>query len=341
MIFRLRATVTAWPFRLPDQPWVTLLIHTPRLLTLRTTKEKSPFIMNTLFVLVLLAIPPIAGYAAEPRLLVSAGKSGWTNPVISPDGQKIAFADASLKQIRVLISGEDTSREVVTNPGVGRRFVFEPGGQDRIIYRRKVQALPDHPERLLSVSIYLFDPASRTSNAKGNLFGPYLIEGRIWYRDSLTGPFMDLQGKVRKAGPNFDQTSGQLRVLDAAGKIVFASTPPQTFAAMEISPNGRWVAAVQTSPERELFLISVDNGAVIRVNSAVDPGWSGNSLTAICVRRIQSRPPELYLIHLPKGDGASLFAAPDFDPETPVLNADGTRAVFVSKGAVYDLDIAP
>jgi hypothetical protein len=297
--------------------------------------------MKSLILLILISVGTQVLSAAEPQLLVPAGKSGWTNPVIAPDGKTIAFANASLSQIRALISGEDSSRAVMSNPGVGRRFVFEPGGQDRILYRRRVQALPDHPERLISVSIYLADPMPRTSNLKGDMFGPYLIGNRVWYRDSLTGPLKDLRGVIQKAGPYLDDSTGQLNVLNKSGKTVFASSPPQRFALTEISPDGQWVAAVQIGPDHSLFLIPVASGDVIRVNNAMDPGWSGNSRSILCVRRLPSQAPELYRVHLPKGDGETLLSSSNFDPETPVLNMDGTKAVFVSKGSIYSLDTTP
>ena len=297
--------------------------------------------MNALILITLLILSLVRAEAASPELLVPAGTSGWTDPVISRDGLKIAFTNASQYEIRVQILGEDSTRQVMFNPGVGRRFIFEPGVADRIVYRRHIQAVPGKPERLLSVSIYIMDPIPLTSNRDSTIFGPYLIDNRVWYRDSLTGPFLDVNGKVRLAGPYLDSKSGELRVLDLAGKTVFTSSPPQKFGAMEISPDGQWVAAVQTEPALELFVVNVPNGTVLTVNSAADPGWSGQSLSVVCVRRQPSGVHELFRMHLPDGHGEAVFSAPDFDPETPVLNVDGSKVVFVSKGAIYGLDLAP
>ncbi|HEY3294826.1 MAG TPA: hypothetical protein VGL38_05275 [bacterium] len=297
--------------------------------------------MNTLIFLFLLALPAISFAAATPQLLVSAGKTGWTNPVISRDGSKLAFSNASHSEIRVLVIGEDSSRQVVLNAGVGRRFVFEPGDQERVTYRRRIAALPEQPERLLSVSLYMLDPVSRTQNVRGDLFGPYLIGNQIYYRDSLTAPLISLAGKARKDGPYWNTTTGQLMVKDPNGKAVYTSDPTERFGAMEISPDGNWVAAAQTEPSRALLVIRVSDGKVIKENNAADPGWAGNSMSLVCVRQEGSNPPELYRLRLPKGTGDVLFSSPKFSPETPVLNVDGSRAVFVSQGSIYSVDALP
>ena len=279
----------------------------------------------------------ISGEAsAQPaRLLVPAGKPGWTNPVYSPDGNKIAFTDASLGVIRFIENGEDSPRGVASATRIGRRFVFEPNSK-RIVYRQEVGALPEKPWRLVSTSLYLYDPAMKTINETGEIYGPYYLLGRVWYRPTLLSPFYDYEGDSRIAGPYLDAATGLLWIRSAKGDTVYTSPAGVTIAGMELSPDGQWVAAVRETPSRAMLLISVADGKTTEFENAFAPGWSGDSKNVICVRSTNTPPDELVRIRVPSFKSEVVFRSPKYSPEVPALNPDGSRVGFVSKGAIYE-----
>jgi Tol biopolymer transport system component len=296
--------------------------------------------MNRLFIISLVVLTGYLTARAQATLLVRAGSGGWSDPVYSHDGSLIAFTNASANQVRFLIPGEDSTRQIVDGAGVGQRFAFEPDDK-RLVFRRQVVGLPEKPVRLFSVSLYLYDPIGRTSNLSGTVFGPYYFEGKIWYRYSLLSEFVSYDGKTRKAGPYMDLPTGQLWVLNSSGDSVFVSLAGQRFAGMEMSPDGQWVAAIQAEPDIQLVLIPLAAGKVHVLEHAAAPGWSGDSKHLICVRLTNPKSPELCLVDLPSGSLSVVYSSDQNPPETPALNSDASRAAFVSGGSIYEIKLLP
>jgi hypothetical protein len=288
--------------------------------------------MNLLIILILSASLQ-AALAAGPELLLPSSDDGWRDPIYSANGQFIAFTNAAQNRIYVLERGQDAPRSVAHGEKVGRRFAFEPG-VERIVFRLRSYALPGKPERLISSSIYLYDPVHLSENTAGDLFGPYVINDRIWYRTSLVGPFFDCHGHIRGAGPYWDMESGALNVLNAALDTVFTSAVDQRIAGYEISPDGAWLAAVESLPERRVLLIRIEDGQTVSVPLAIAPSWAGNSQSVICVTGSN-----LSIVRVPSGESEVVLSSPRFRPETPALNLDGSRALFVSEGAIYEMAV--
>ena len=293
--------------------------------------------MNFLIILILSASLQ-AAWAAAPGLLLPSSDDGWRDPVYSADGQFIAFTNSAQNRIYVLEPGKDTPRSVAQGEKIGRRFAFEPG-VERVVFRLRSYALPGKPERLISSSIYLYDPVHLTENTAGDLFGPYVINNRIWYRTSLVGPFFDCRGDIRGAGPYWDMESGKLNVLNSRLDTVFTSASNQHIAGYEISPDGAWLAAVESVPQRRVLLIRIEDGATVSVPGAVAPGWAGNSQSVICVTVRPEGGSDLSIVRVPSGEREVVLSGPRFRPETPALNLDGSRALFVSGGAIYEMTL--
>ena len=286
-----------------------------------------------MLIILILSVFAQEAWPAAPELLLSSSDGGWRDPVYSADGQFIAFTNSAQNRIYVLERGQTAPRSVARGDSIGRRFAFEPGAE-RIVFRLRSYALPGKPERLISSSIYLYDPVHHTENTAGDLFGPYLIVGRIWYRYSLLGPFFDYDGQIRGAGPYWDAETGKLNVLNAALDTVFTSGLKQRIAGYEISPDGGWLAAVESRPERRVLLIRIEDGTNLSVPLAIAPNWAGNSQSVICVTDSSLR-----IVRVPSGESEVVLSSPRFRPETPALNLDGSRALFVSEGALYEMTL--
>jgi hypothetical protein len=299
--------------------------------------DKEIGTMNVLIFLFLSGLLQ-AAWAAQPGLVLPSGDGGWCDPLYSPDGRFIAFTNYSQDRIYVFEQGKDSPREVAQGEMIGRRFAFEPGAE-RIVFRMRSYALPGKPERIISTSIYLWDPVHHTSNNTGDLFGPYRIGGRIWYRYSLVGPFFDYDAHIRSAGPYWDTESGALSVINEALDTVFTTAPDQFVAGCEISPDGVWLAAVESRPERRTLLIRTSDGKTFGFPDAVAPSWAGNSQSLIAVTSRAERSTGLMIVRVPSGDARIILEDARFRPETPALNTDGSRALFVSHGAIYEMTV--
>ena len=291
--------------------------------------------MRNLNLLIILTLS-VPAWATAPELLLPSSDGGWRDPVYSADGKFIAFTNIAQDRIYVLEGGRGAPRSVAQGERIGRRFAFEPGAE-RVVYRIRSNALPGKPERLISTSIYLSDPVHHSQNMAGDLFGPYVIGDRIWCRYSLVGPFFDYDGNIRSAGPYWDTESGVLNVLNAALDTVFTSAVNQRIAGFEISPDGAWLAIVESRPERRVLLIRIKDGATVSVPSAIAPGWAGNSQSLICVTNPPEGGSKLSIVRVPSGESTVILTGARFRPETPALNADGSRALFVSGGAIYEM----
>ncbi|MBU0507540.1 hypothetical protein KKH27_01705 [bacterium] len=292
-------------------------------------------------VAIFLAFAVVRAEGAEPKRIVPAGGSVWTNPVSSPDGKAVAFTDEFHREIRVYVSGEDSSRRIIRGPSLGSRYVFDSSPDPRLVYRNVIEFMPQKPERLFSSSIYMFDPINRTSNSEGRIFGPYFIEGQVWYRFALDAPLLNYDGQLRVAGPRWNREHGRLWVLNEKADTVWSSPTGARMAGAEISPDGRWIAAVAAEPRTQLTIVRIEDGLVTDGDSGFAPAWSGDSRWIAYVSRQDNGRVELRLLGVPDGARRVVLSSPHFSPETPTLNHDGTRCVFVSEGALWAMDVNP
>ncbi len=229
-----------------------------RILRLNIPVYTTP--MRLQFLTFFLCLLAVSAHASTPRLLVPApADGGFTNPVCSPHSEAIAYTTADFAVLYLWTTDLRPPLRVAQSAGVGRRFIFEPG-QERLVYRQVVGALPTKPERLISTSPYLYDPAVRTANQDSLIYGPYLIDRQVWYRPSLLLPYHDYHDSLRTAGPYLDLRTGRLQVVNASSDTVFSSIVPDSYAGMEVSPDGEWIAAVKSRPRVELTLIRVADG---------------------------------------------------------------------------------
>lgn len=295
--------------------------------------------LKQIFILILsLFLLAQSAFSAVPRLILAASGDGWRDPIYSPDGNSIAFTDAAQQELFVLVRDESAPRSVARGEGIGRRFVFEPDGE-RIAFRLRSHALPGKPERLLSSSIYSYDPVHHSNNMEGDLFGPYFFDGRVWYRTSLIGPFFDYKNNVRASGPYWDPVKSRMLALNGELDTVFVTGADQQIAGMEISPDGAWIAAVESQPARQLLLIRIENGQTLTIPGVFAPNWSGDSRSVICASNNADGGSELRLVKVPSGESISVLKDPQFQPESPALDANGKNALFVSKGALYEMPL--
>ena len=293
-----------------------------------------------LFFCILMGSGWAMGATPPKTLLPLTDLGGWLYPAYCTNDRDVIVATADLSEIRLLVHGEDSTRSVARGERIGRRFAFEPGGQ-RLVFRARANALPGRPERLVSTSLVVYDPVQRTSNNVGDLLGPYFVAGRVLYRQSPLDPFLDYEGETHVAGPYLDPATGRLLVRNEVGDTVFTSAPSARIAGAEISPNGKWVAVVQVEPKRQLLIISVETGGTVSAGDGFAPSWAGNSQSLICVRRTEKGIAELCLVAVPSGQMRVLLSDDRHDPETPALNADGTRALFISRGGLFEIEIGP
>jgi hypothetical protein len=289
--------------------------------------------------LILLAIAATAA-AQQPKLLVPAGPQGWADPVYSADDKMLAFARADRNEIRVLVFGEDSTRSVARSDRVGRRFAFQPG-DTRIVYRARTYALPGTPERVVSTSIYLFDPVVLTADTAGDAFGPYIIENQLWYRRSLNSVLLNMKGWPRTGTPCYFLDHGQLRVTSAHGDTVFASVAAQNFVGAEISPDGKWLAAVDENNHTvQLTVIRMADGKAARFTGAFAPSWEADAQRLVCALAQENGTYNLCTV-----DTAALtlqirWSSPDVQAGTPAISPDGKRAALVSKGGIYEVELS-
>jgi Tol biopolymer transport system component len=295
--------------------------------------------MRKIFNLILLFLFLVqCALAAAPQLILAASEDGWRDPVYSPDGKAIAFTNSAQSALFVLLRDENSPRTVARAEGIGRRYVFEPNGQ-RIVFRMRAHALPLKPERLLASSIYIYDPVHHSTNLEGDIFGPYFFNNRVWYRTALVGPFFDYENHVQASGPYWDPVSGGLTALNSKLDTVFIARPDQFIAGVEISPDGAWIAAVESQPVRQLLLIRIEDGQTQAIPSLFAPGWAGDSKHVIGVTNGAENRSQLLLVSVPSGETVTILNNPPFQPETPALDAAGKHALFVSNGAIYELGL--
>jgi Tol biopolymer transport system component len=288
--------------------------------------------------LILLAVTTTA-LAQQPKLLVPPGTQGWIDPVYSADGKLLAFARADRNEIRVLVFGEDSTRSVVRSDRVGRRFVFQPG-DTRIVFRARTYALPGTPERLASTSIYLFDPVVLTADTAGDAFGPYLIENQLWYRRALNSVLLNMKGWPRSGGPCYFLDHGQLWVTNAHGDTVFASDAAQKFVGAEISPDGKWLAAVEEDNHAEqLAVIHMTDGKMTRFTGAFAPTWRADAAMLVCVLAQENGTYNLCTVDTATMALRIQWSSSVITAGTPAISPDGKRIVFVDNGGIYEVEI--
>ena len=295
--------------------------------------------MKKLFFIALSLTFTVASHALEPQLIVDADPYHWTNPVYSNDGKALAFGALNGNEIWSFdLQNSREPSQAARGDSIARRFVFEPNIQDdRIVYRIRIKAHPDQPLRLLSTSIYLFDPANRTNNP-GEILGPYLFKNQVWYRYSLDGPFYDYQGQSRTAGPCWNRESRVLWVRNEAGERLFTSPENEPARGFEISPDGNWVAVVATSPEPILYLVALATGERVDLGAGRWPAWSLNSKYLACL--VDIRDETIIRVHdIDKREHIALDIPTRFDPEYPALNPDGTKLVFTDGGRIFQVDL--
>jgi Tol biopolymer transport system component len=292
-----------------------------------------------LFVIALVSCASQA-LSSPPRLILAADSNSWNSSIYSPNSKKIAFTNAALDELWIIATAGGKPRKMAAGDLIGRRFIFEPG-LERIVYRQKSLALPTQPVRLVSTSFYIYDPVLRTGN-DGNILGPYQIGDKVYYRTSLAEPLLDYGATPQVAAPYLDLPRGRLWIKNSQGEEIFTSTPPSHFVGMEISPDGKMLAAVQDKPVLSVSLINMSDGKVTNIGHAEWPSWSGDSQNFIYLfpASKERKAAEIRLYRLSMGISETVLSSTDYEPETPSLNYDGTRALFVSKGAIYELILA-
>jgi hypothetical protein len=281
--------------------------------------------------------------AVEPKLLLTADSNSWNSPIYSPTGTTIAYTNGSQQEIWIIDSRIPKPRMVAAGERIGRRFVFDPG-LERLVYREQSMAMPDKPIRLLSTSYFLYDPTARTSN-RGLIIGPYLLEQKLWYRRSTAEPLLDSKDMPRKMAPYLNKDTGKFWVINEKGDTVYSSTAENKFAAMEIAPDGKLVAVVQDQPEPILSVINMTDGQFTKIGTGEWPSWSGDSHSLIYLVHSGAgtapKTTELRVFNVVAGQSRTILSSVDYQPETPSLNTDGSRALFASNGALYELTVNP
>jgi hypothetical protein len=295
--------------------------------------------MKSLLILALTFLAVVSAEALEPTRLVKAEPNHWLYPVYSPDDLSIAFSVMDFSEIWSLdlVTGREPSR-TAKGDSIGRRFVFEPGLQDdRVVYRVRIQAHPDKPVRLISTSIHLFDPAPRSANT-GDILGPYAIAGQLWYRRALNEPLIDVKGNEHPAGAYWDKATQSLWVQDSAGARLYTSPAAEPVEGFEISPDGKWAAAVTAVSPPLLYLVSLSDGTRYDLGSARWPSWSGNSKYLACLTEIREDT-IIRIYDIATRVPSALELPSKFNPEYPALNSDGSKLLFVDGGAIYQVDV--
>jgi hypothetical protein len=281
--------------------------------------------------------------STPPRLVVPADSNSFNTPLYSRDDSNLAFTDTTLNRLFIAPLSGKKIYTVAQALRIGRRFIFEPVAEGRLAYRQMVLIENTSHDRIMSTSFYLFDPISRTRNS-GRIIGPYLIEGKVWYRTSLLEPYADYQGNLRIAGGYLDTDKGKLWVINLSRDTVYASPQGTSFAAFEISPDGKFIAAVQEKPQPFITVIEVETGRYHELGSGLWPSWSGDSHSLVYLTppsdAVASTMTEIRVYRLNGGTRETVLASSAYEPKTPALNSDGTRVAFSSKGAIYELVLA-
>ncbi|MBI5058268.1 hypothetical protein HZB60_00645 [candidate division KSB1 bacterium] len=279
-------------------------------------------------------------WAASPVKLVAKTGEDWQQPVYDASGSYLAFTNASQTEIWFRDRASGATRPVVKAQKPGRRFCFEPG-HNRLLFRQASMADPNRSERMLSTDLWTYDPVPRTTNV-GPSNGPYVIEDKLWYRSSLSGPLLDVSNKPRTAAPYLDPTSGACWVINAAGDTVYRSTPAEKIAGMETSPDGKWVALVSAQPIINLSLVWIADGTVQRISKAGNPGWSGDSQTvAYTVFADNGRSSAIRLWRAATGNTESVPLPPSCYPSDPALSFHATLLAYISDGELFELSLGP
>lgn len=326
------------PRRLPSHGIKTVCDSTLFSLSYCLQKLKTMGQMKYLFSFIFLISTGLSLHAGEPILVIPADNGGWILPIYSPDDKVIVFTNASRDEIWVTERDQLAPRMLTSGTGLANRLTFEPD-QNRIVFRRRVNALPNRPVRLFSTSYYLYDPVVRMANS-GDILGPYLVDNKVCYRRSLTDPLIDCDGKTRYAGPYLDPASGKLWVVNSNRDTIYTSSVNIRFGAVELSPDGKWVAAVTTEPTAAIWIMEIETGQATEVSAGSWPSWSANSqnLTFLTKDR-ESDPPEIHILRLSTMKTEKVYRSESMLPETPALNRDGSRVLFVSEGSIYEIDL--
>lgn len=299
-------------------------------ITVLSRQRLAPLLAVSLFVFTSFAI-------SAPRMVAERAARGCSAPLWSADSRFIAYTTIDLDTLFVVEPAEANKHQnlyrVAKATGVGRRFVFAPG-EERLVYREMIGAIPTHPDRLISTSFYTYDPSVLTSN-NDPIIGPYVVENKIYYRHSLETPLIAVHGAERIAGPY--KIDGRLVIRNASGSEVFKSDEQEEVDGFEISPDGQWVAAVLAQDgERMVKLIQVSDGSVSELGRGRWPGWSGNSNRLVFVRdKKEVQFAELVVYDVEVGQSRSVTGINQYWPDEPALNGDGSMVAFIHDGSVY------
>lgn len=308
---------------------------------MQTVKNRVlPAQQTGLLILILLLVFSNLAISAPEKVADFAGR-GCSAPLWSPDNRFIAYTTIDLDSLFVVEPAESKMKQslyrVANAAGIGRRFVFVPG-EERLAYRVMIGAIPSHPDRVVAVSFYSFDPSVLTDN-DGQIIGPYRIENQLFYRKSLAQPLLALDGTERKDGAFI--LDGKLVVRNQTGAAVFNSDGLAVVEGFEISPDGQWVAAVfSTDGNRAVRLIQVSDGAEFDLGRGRWPAWSGNSNRVVFVRdKSEVRFAELIVYDVQLGQSRSVTGVNQFWPDEPALNSDGSMVAFVHDGEIFITEV--
>jgi WD40 repeat protein len=200
-----------------------------------------------------------------------------------------------------------------------------------------VYAHPEKPVRLYTSSIYVFDPSSRTANL-GDILGPYVSEARLLYRHALDSPLLETDGQPRIAGPYLNPENHSFWVLDADSNRIFESPKSEPVGGFELSPDGRYVAVVASASSPLLYLIDLQSGERRNLGSGRWPAWSDDGNHLSCLTEIQTKR-IIRVHHLEAREFTPVDLPLPIRPESPSLNEDGTRVLFVDRGSIYVIDV--
>lgn len=277
---------------------------------------------------------------AETTKIADRAGRGCTAPAWSPDNRYVAYTTEDQDELLLVEVNKDIKTkklyEIARGEGVGRRFVFMPGA-DRMALRRPAGALPGSPDRIISVSYFVYDPVMLTHNTTP-ILGPYRIGDEVYYRADLQAPLVNLHGTEWDSAVNLDD---ERLTVSHAGREVYQSASDEKAEGFDISPDGQLVAAVyETSSGKQLRLITIATGQTFDLGSGRWPGWSADSNRLVFIRDKPSvKYAELVVYDLELGQIRSIQGINQFWPNEPALNSSGTQVAFTHDGEVYVTDV--
>ena len=218
----------------------------------------------------------------KPRALTPQGRY-FMQPVWSPDGTKLAFAESNYRGIWVKWLESGKLEQVVDKAGAGYRFAWSPDGR-YIAYRaRYVDNLrAKHAIEVVDVASKqvrrLTEPAKRVGLP-------------LWGNDVKT-LFYTLNQKLQKLDTKLTPEPGRLFRPPHAGREILAFTQYQRLRVAEgfdslevrpllperkvinpvLSPDGRLLACEEYGGP--LWVIDVDSGEATALGEGYRPSWS-------------------------------------------------------------------